>query len=234
MVAIITRTLVEQHPLFKDKVYGREARSISPKNRTALTTVIALYDGLDEILKPSVKTLNFKKRRRPEEDEIASLQRAVEELYALLTKQFKPLAEMFASEPSDEVAGKYRNNITGGHLIFRPIGFTMIHRVLARLVKSGVTLSAAVKRVGHVPMMLDESPWTGLLWDAVNQRMITTPENQRMAERLAFHSVGGDLADYRTDPVKLRSELAGLLHRPLKNIILPVFVTPSSDVSKKR
>ena len=70
-------------------------------------------------------------------------------------------------------------------------------------------------------MELAEAPWPGLLWDGENQRMITSPEAQRVAKWLIYHSVGGALGHVRADETKLRKELAGLLNMAPEDVKLP-------------
>lgn len=128
-----------------------------------------------------------------------------------MTEHFSPLHELSSSQPLDKVASKFRDR-DGGHLLFRPVGLLLAVRVARRLVDSGTPLERAVELVSKVPMELARKPWVGLLWDDINKRMITASENQRVAERLLFYAVDGDLSTMKTDITQLRLELAGLLN----------------------
>ena len=128
-----------------------------------------------------------------------------------MTGHFSPLRELSDSQPTDQVAGRFRNR-EGGHLLFRPVGLLLVVKTVRRLIDSGAPLESAVRSVSKVPMELDKKPWVSLLWDATNKRMITASENQRAAERLLFYAVDGDLSTMRTSTTELRSELAGLLN----------------------
>jgi hypothetical protein len=62
-------------------------------------------------------------------------------------------------------------------------------------------------------MEISAAPWAELLWDTANRRMITAPENQKVARWLLFYSVGGDLGRLGTNLDGLRQEYAGILNR---------------------
>ena len=138
----------------------------------------------------------------------------------MLIEHFPPLQELKNSEPTEEVAGKYRH-MQGGHLLFRPIGLLIIVQVLRYLTESGLQSAEAIRVMSQVPMELSAPPWAGLLWDTANKRMITTQENRKVAERLLFYSLGGDLRRLRTSPYDLKREYAGILNRDPTEVELP-------------
>lgn len=223
VIAIVTRELVEAHPLFRDKVdSSRKNKGIGVQNKTALTTLIALYDALDDFFAGDVQKLPGLQRRRPNDRDVSRFVRRATSLYDRLTAAFPALRELQESQVADQVAGRFRTT-DGGHLLFRPIGFTMIHRVLRRLVDSGVALDKAIKKIAGAPLILGEEPWIGLLWDNVNRRMTTAPENQRIAEKILYHGLGGSLDDYGTSGEAVRKEWAGLTNRPPREAPLQRF-----------
>lgn len=222
VVAIITRKLVEEYPLFRDKVSLKQTKSIPVADKTSLTTIVALYDALDIYLQKSARGWKKFKRLRPPEDEISRFYGETTDLWDVLTPNFQPLIELRDSDPTEKVAGKYRHN-QGGHLLFRPIGLLICIRTIKILADSGIALTEAVRRVSAVPMEIANSPWAGLLWDTTNLRMITATENQNAALKLLFHAAGGDLAIMKTTTEKLRRELAGFLNVPEEQVELPQY-----------
>jgi len=54
--------------------------------------------------------------------------------------------------------------------------------------------------------------------------MITAKENQKVAERLLYYAVGGDLSKLRISSKELKKELAGLLNVEQDEIDLPRYV----------
>jgi hypothetical protein len=69
-------------------------------------------------------------------------------------------------------------------------------------------------------MESSNAPWVGLLWDNVNRRMITEGAHQRAARKVLLYAAGGDLAQLKTDPDRLRRELAGILNRDVGSVDL--------------
>ena len=222
IVAIITRRLVEQHPLFKNKVSLAKTRSISRNDTENFTAIVALYDALDTYLPTTRRGWNDFKKQRPDDEEIDRYYEESIRLWEVMIKKFPPLQELQESTPSDKVASKYRHR-EGGHLLFRPIGFKIIINAIKYLIETDNPLPRIVNRISQVNLELVNEPWVGLLWDNTNNRMITASENQRVAQRLLIYSVGGNLARAKTTPQELRREYAGLLNKEVEDVKLPKY-----------
>lgn len=222
VVAIVTRHLVEEHPLFRDKVSLVKGKNIPVSDKSSFTTIIALYDALDIFLKIDRNWTNFKKSR-PDDGEIKDFYEKSRYFWDLMIKYFEPLKEMSNSKAGSDVASKYRHK-DGGHLLFRPVGLLIVVRVVRHFIDSGLSLDSAVQRIARVPMDLGGNPWAGLLWDATNQRMITASENQKAGVKLLFYATGGDLSRIGTNPEKLKKELAGIRNVELSKINLQKYV----------
>lgn len=221
VVAIVTRQVYGELPLLRDKVLLAQSKNMPVSDVQNLTTIVTLYEVLD-ILLPSTRRgwKDFKKVRPKDEIIEQYYDRAVDILQALTT-HFEPLQELQNSAPSDQVASKYRSR-AGGHLLFRPVGFLMVARVVRRLQDSNMALREAVGRVSAAPMFLTQDPWLGLLWDG--ELMLTAPENKKVAEHLLFNAVGGDLSEYKISASKLKKDYARLLKRSEVGLSLPKYV----------
>lgn len=212
-VAIVTRRLVDAHPLFHDKVSASHTKSIPVGNRDQFTTIVALYDSLDAYLRARAgakprEWSKFKRYRRPD-NEIDENFEAAQTLFAALIDRFPELEEMASFPPGAEVAGKYRNR-EGGHLLFRPIGLFILVDALGVFLGEQISLEQALDRIARVPMALAKAPWVGLLWDSTNRRMITRSENRRAATQVLYYGAGGDLRRMNTTEAQVGEELAGL------------------------
>ncbi|MFX0206531.1 MAG: DGQHR domain-containing protein [Candidatus Hodarchaeota archaeon] len=230
-IAIITRWLVEENPLFQDKISLKQTKSIPVSDNVSFTSIVTLYDVLDIYLQE--KGWKFFKRFRPPEDKLKELYQKSNDLWEILVDNFKCLKELQGSSPADEVAGKYRNR-NGGNLLFRPIGLLIFVKVLRHQINSGLALNKAVKVLSKVPMEISENPWLGLLWDAKNRRMITAGENQKAAVKLLFYSVGGKLSILKSSKEDLINEIAGLLNKEKDEIELPRYVPITTPVRRRR
>lgn len=221
VIAIVTRRLLEEHPLLTDKVSMVATKAINPRDQTNLTTIVTLYDVMDLVLRDRYKGWDDFKRWRPSEASVEHFYKNATTFWDRMCRSFKPLQELKNSTPTDKVASKYRGS-EGGYLLFRPIGLLLISRVITDF-KTQMSDAAAIKLVASSPMELSEKPWSGLLWDDQNGRMLTAGENQRVARRLLFNALGGDLTQspYRTSAPELREELAGILKRDVSSVQLP-------------
>ena len=227
IIAIVTRRLLEEHPLLVDKVDMGMSKSMKPTDRTNLTTVVTVYDVLDLVLRDRPRGWEDFKRWRPTESEVDDWFQRASTFWDALCGQFSSLTELRNSVPGDKVAGKYRSR-SGGNLLFRPVGLMLIGRVLWDL-RSGAGLSSAeaIEAIGRTPTDVADVPWTGLLWDSVNERMLTAKENQRVARQVLFNALGGDLTcrPFKSSEDEVRKELAGILNREVESIRLPRYET---------
>lgn len=222
-MAIVTRRLLERYPLLGNFTSIKKGKSILASDRKNFTTILTVYDVLDKYLNWQWRDRRDFKKQRPSDRELNALYKQSVALWDSLTSTFPPLQELANSSPEDEVSFRYRNRSTGGHLLFRPVGLSMIVSVIRHLVEAGKTLDQAAAKVAKAPMLLSESPWSGLLWDSANHRMTVSSENQRVAARILLHGVGGRLAALKTTPEALRTEWAGIIDQPPDTIELPVW-----------
>ena len=223
VIAIVTRRLLEEHPLLINRIETGLKNSIKPDDQNNLTTIVTLYDTMDIVLRDRKNGWNDYKRWRPPEKEVDALYSKAVKFWDGLCHEFPPLIELRQSSAEEKVAGNYRGS-HGGHLLFRPVGLLLITRVVMDLRSiMGLSDTPALKHVARTPTELSKYPWVGLLWDSANKRMITTKENQTIARRLLFNALGGDLskAPYKTTAEALRKQYAGALNRAPDEIDLP-------------
>lgn len=223
IVAIITRRLVERHELLAGRISIKAARSIPSSDRKSLTSIEVLYDTLDIVLRDRpVRIWNKRKTKRPSDDEIEAYYITAEHYFELLSQHFGVLREYRQTE-GQMAAAAYRNE-NGGHLLFRPIGLLLITKVARYLIDyENESLEASVRSISQTPMELSQEPWSGLLWDNRNLRMLYTSENQKVARWLLFYIVGGNLTKIRVDYDMLVGEYAGILNMEKENIDLERF-----------
>lgn len=222
-VAITTRNIVDNHPLFCDRINLSQGKNIPSSDKKSITTIISLYDALDFYLKNSSSIQwNLFKRIRPSEEKLQKMHNRSDRLWDHLSNHFSVLSK-YSNSKLDEPAALYRHN-DGGHLLFRPIGFMMIIKVMKLLEDQNVSTQEAARRIGQVPMELKENPWNGLLWNQHNKRMITVKDNQNVATALLLHGAGGQLTSLNTSAEKLKEELTGLLNTPSEGVAIKQYV----------
>ena len=211
IIAITTRELVEKYPLFQEKISLSKTKAIAVKDNRNFTTIITLYDVLEILFRRKRGWSEFK-RHRPEDDTIAEFNGNSAHFWDRMVVHFPPLKEIIASQPDENIAGRYRHR-AGGHLLFRPVGLLIIANVVRQAKDAGLDETEAIKRISEVSMELTDEPWVGLLWDKTNQRMISGTILQKVAKQILFYTIGGNLADMKTNVEAVQREYAGLLNR---------------------
>jgi DNA sulfur modification protein DndB len=223
IVAILTRWLVEQHPFFEKYLLVKKGKGIHVTDKKFFTTIEALYDSIDIYLRKEPEWKQFK-RARPPEAVVDERYKVLVDFWDLMIENFAPLSELSKSKPAEMVTAKYRSH-EGGHLLFRPIGLIMTITVIRMLVDAGLPLHKVIKALSKVPFELTDQPWSGLLWDPVNQRMIMSGDNRLVAQKLLIYGVTGDIAMTGDTKSQLRREWAGILGKSSRSVTLPRWVT---------
>jgi DNA sulfur modification protein DndB len=212
LVAIVTRRLIESDSLLQKFVnFQSKSASIPKTDKHNFTTIVTLYDALDYFFSKNVATgpvtwREFKKIRPPEASIDNALHSAAK-LLNLVKKIYPEVTVLQKSRADEQLAGRYRTR--GGHLIFRPVGQTIVIKTITLLRKAGVTDKEIAKRLRTIPMSLSANPWRGLLWDPTNRLMMVAGEQQRAATGLFYYRAGGDLRELGLSEPKLRELLAG-------------------------
>lgn len=218
VIAIVTRRLTDRYALFKDKLYLKKGKNIPSSDETSVTSIIALYDALNEYFKkakveikkpkPEVLTWNSFIKSRPSDEVIEDYYQEAVAVLDALVKNFPPLAEV-ANAKARVNLKKYRSS-KGGNLLFRPIGFQIALRAIRLLTDNGHSVEEAAERLSKMPWELNSEPWSGLLWNATGGRIITQKEHQKAALKVIAYGTGLDLKTVNSSKVALEKELRNL------------------------
>ncbi|WP_339295635.1 DNA sulfur modification protein DndB [Paenibacillus sp. FSL W7-1279] len=181
VVAIATRELLVDHPLFEnDRVLDSKGKPIPDTNKLALTSVITLYDCNKELLK-SFKTINNNKialadylRLRPSDEEIELFKQYVFEYWDEFVAHLTVIQEFVAMEGSSP-AEPFRNRDNGGHLLFRPIG--LLPFVIATLEicrrDNNSKINSVFNKFNTMNLRLNQKPWIRFLWNDHEKKVIS-------------------------------------------------------------
>lgn len=181
--AIVTRKLVEEFSLFKFKVKKPSfidfsgATNLTSKDKMNLTTILALYDIVATIYIPIRKKTReesdfFKriKHRRPSDDIIEEIYQQQVSYWETLKNNIPEYAELFNSEPTDEVAEKYRTH-ENGNILFRPAGQKAFARAVRIMMDRDYSMRKAIQLLSRVPMQVIDEPWIDLLWNPIAKKI---------------------------------------------------------------
>jgi DNA sulfur modification protein DndB len=191
-MAICARRLVEECEYFKGKRIAYTAHNNIPNgNRECLTTIGNLYDVL-KILFVSVNSEYKAKAQdllyyRPDDKKLEDLFGFAVQFFTEMSKNFKPLQQFFDATRFERVTAKYRGEF-GGNLLFRPIGLTVITRVIAELTKT-YDWTSAIRLAAKLPLQLDSKPLVDLMWDKSRAAM-KKPQNDALARRIFLYMLG--------------------------------------------
>lgn len=214
-IAIITRRLLYHHPLLSQKavVAPSKTKNIPQSNCSALTSIQALYELLERVLLNAEgiqgKQLKEFKRLRKTPVEIDKLYEKACELINGIVSNFEDVGSYSVSR-EEKRAIPFRNT-SGGCLLFRPVGLSILGQAIAiDHQKNGHSLSQTLKALRRTSMDLSEPPWAGLIFDAANGRMrprISKTDTQISAQ---LWLVLAKLTDFATFP-KLVKDYAGAI-----------------------
>lgn len=181
-VAIVTRYLLEEYDLFTDKrvIYAKQ-KAIPTNNKEALTSIITLYQANIELFnvfyenkfdkKPTKKRVQEYLKFRPSNEEIEEF-KAFSILY---WDAFKNNLS-FISEYLDlsiNAAAPYRNNETGGNLLFRPVGFLPFLKASITIYKrEGKAFSEIFNQFNNINFNIDSKPWHYVVWNPIEKKML--------------------------------------------------------------
>ncbi len=211
VVAIVTRMLVEEYPLFKYFLKIKKGKQLQASDTESFTTIETLYDSLDTYLQDQDAWNDFK-RTRPSDAKIKHYYREAVDLWDTIQKYFPAVKTLAESDKGADTAAQFRG-AHGGHLLFRPIGLLLVVDVIREFLRRGKRLPAIIKALAKAPMELAGEPWNELLWNPAAHRMITAPENRGVALQILYYGIGGDLEDINTSKPAVRAEWAGILNR---------------------
>jgi len=224
VTAIITRRLLDDYSLFQDAISIKAGKNIAHTDKQNLTSIEALYSVLDFYFeyisgksKPKWKEY---KTNRPSEEEIEGYYCKAINVLDTIKESFPSLSEFEASPINDDRAEKYRNK-KGGNLLFRPIGFALIIKIISYLTKE-LDLPEIGNLLRKIPTELSNTYWLGLLWDDKNSKMITS--NNKITEVMLYYSLGGNIAQLKFTEEKLKENLAGILNKEVSQIELSKFL----------
>lgn len=214
VIAIITRRMLDDYKLFRGGRINTTAKTKGiPKNdHECITTIVALYDSLNIYLcDKKAKEWNEFLKIRPNEEVIDQYYEKAITYWNKIKNYFEDIKLVSKNEKA-VLELRHEN---GGHLIFRPIGLTILSEVV-KLLKDDITLNTALRRIAKASLELSEKPWKGLLWESLKKRMITRKENQKVAIQLIYYMSGGDLAKLDLNEEKLKENYASAINWDLE------------------
>lgn len=181
-VAIVTRSLLEEFDLFADKrIVIAKQKAIPANNKDAITSIITLYQANLELLKTHYQEKYEKKLTRKKLDEYLKIRRPEDELneyqnfcwnyWNAFKENLQDITDYL--EAIEQPAEPYRNNVGGGNLLFRPIGFVpFVKASLTVRKRTNETFDEMLRKFDRVNFDLNSRPWHYVAWNPTERKMV--------------------------------------------------------------
>jgi DNA sulfur modification protein DndB len=167
--ASITRRLVEESGLFNE---DNVSFSVGPlRDNKSVTTIGNIYDCTQRLvanfLGCSVSKIEKTIIAEPEK-----VWEHVYEYYRFTFEHVTVLSQLVSQGNSVEYIKKCRNSQTGGHLLFRPIGWEIYTDAVISLLRSGTSLKDAIAVVTKKDLTLSGPIFAGRVWSLESKRIM--------------------------------------------------------------
>jgi DNA sulfur modification protein DndB len=199
-VAIVSRTLIDDNPLFTSgRILDSKSKAIPDSNISAFTTIITFYECNQELLWLHIANKNIYKvdgnkargrtkiseyiRIRPSDEDIEALNDICESFWKDFIDSFPDLSDYMRVSPP--LTSTYRNR-DGGSILFRPA-------LQIPLVKAAVRFTQAhpmsfTNAFSSFPMKLtslNNPIWKNIVWNLATHTMIMN--HQILTERIYLY-----------------------------------------------
>ena len=158
-----------------------KGKGIPPNNKSALTSIITLYQANLEIFKlfyenefdqkPTKSKLDKFLKYRPSDEVLLKFMNFCLAYWKSFSKELKSIAKYLNIENSP--ASEYRGKPFGGNLLFRPVGFLPF--VKASIVihkRKDIAFNTIFKKMDKLNLDINSVPWHNILWNEVENKMI--------------------------------------------------------------
>jgi len=192
--AIITRELLEEYDLFTgSRVVVAKQKAIPSNNKNAITSIITLYQANIEIYKEfyfsnynkklTKKKLEEQLKFRPKDEEYDLFRNYCIEFWNAF-KSLSVVKDYLKLESNYSVP--FRNNESGGNLIFRPIGFLPLVKATLLIRRNrGITFKQIFTAFDKINFDISKKPWLHVLWNPIEKSMIMN--TSLLTERLLIY-----------------------------------------------
>lgn len=205
IVAIVSRDLIDRHPLFtNERLLDAKTKSIPETNEKAFTTIITFYQCNYELLWLLVKDMTVYNaegqkakgksklkefiRRRPSDQIIEQFNALCNDFWNSLSRTYTDFEQYLSNSPDSTL---YRNR-NGGNVLFRPIALLPFVRATVKYASAhDVTFETVFSRFPHRLLLLDNVIWRNVMWNKEKKTMIVN--NQALTERIILYYLDSNL-----------------------------------------
>ena len=196
VVAIVSRDLIDSHPLFSSgRLLDSKTKAVPENDGKAFTSIITFYECNLELLWLLIKDKDILNsegtkvkgrsklkeyiRKRPSDEVIIAFGELCNSFWNELIHAYKDVAD-YLSNPPDTLP--YRNR-QGGNILFRPVALIPFVRAAVRV--SAEKKSDFSETFSELPISLlsiTNPIWRNIIWNSEKGTMIVN--NQKLTERI--------------------------------------------------
>jgi DNA sulfur modification protein DndB len=214
--AIVTRMLVEgDSGLCGEKVAYKQTESINPAvDVKCVTTIANIYFSLLNIFRafkyPSKSIKQIAALPRPDDSDIATLLDLAQKYFGAIGVNFPSFGEAMSDRQSIVNVIAQNRHSNGGHLLFRPVGITILTNIVSRIKATSPDLGIekCVEQASSIPVELQQPPYRDVLWETKTSRM--RPKGKQAIIQILSHRLNLPISRGSYEKTKLEyAELTG-------------------------
>lgn len=199
--AIVTRELIENYPLFKDKILINKNRSIQKENKTSFTNIMVLYDIVERLITDKA-VYNFKVKGREKKEYVTNRisEKELRKDIRLCEKYFK---EIFNSIPYLKrffTTGDIDRTLPTTSLLFRPIGQNILFDVYKVALEHGKE-EEAITFFKRNTFNTKNKYWKKVFMDKETGNILTEKPRQKYATLLILEALNIPITRTPSDEV---------------------------------
>lgn len=207
-VAIVTRDLLENYPLFmNDRIKATNSKSIPPGDKMAFTSLMTLYSCHFELYKAFMFEANISDAKakdslkiRPSDSTLDSLKAYITEFWDIFISTFNELEE-YINNHTNTAASEFRSRETGGNILFRPVSLYPLVQVISRIhKKNGIEYRDIFNKFSQLDRCVSSGLWNKIIWNPNTNKMII--KNQTAIKLLLLY-----VYDHETLSVREKTDL---------------------------
>ena len=218
-VAIVTRNMLENYPLFTgNRIKATNNKAIPTSDRMAFTSLMTLYACHITLFNTFISIRDGKKytqsqlseylKFRPNDDVLDSFECFLVEFCDLMRNAFPEFNEFINSTSPSTAAAEMRSPESGGNIFFRPIGLLPFVEAVSEIrLKKGTGFVEILNRFEHMERIISHSPWNKILWNPMTQKMVM--RNQALVRYLLLYLYDNTILS-ESDMKKMRVKYAAI------------------------
>lgn len=218
-VAIVTRNMLENYPLFTgNRIKATNNKAIPVNDKMAFTSLMTLYDCHISLFNTFISIRNGKKytqsqikdylKFRPNDDVIEAFECFLAEFWNVMRKVFPEFNEFINSETPSSAATEMRSPEFGGNLFFRPIGLLPFVEAVSKIrLEKMIEFVEILRGFEHMERVVSRSPWNKILWNPMTHKMVM--RNQALVKYLLLYLYDNTILS-EADMKKMRVKYAAI------------------------